>query len=319
MIYLDGISHYALRTADVERSVQFYLNAVGIDLTERNEDGTAYLRRGPKHHCLALYPLKYEMPDDPEMTGRLGLDHVGFAVSDRSAVDEAARTLEQAGARILVGPGVLNEPGSPYAVRFSDPDGNRIEICAEMEDWAEPDVAQAAKPLRLGHVNFHVRDLKESLRFYTEVLGFEALDWIADFFVFLKCPGDLDHHNTALVKSPEVAPSMNHAAFEVRDFEALKNVADMMWKNGVRILWGPSRHGPGHNLFIYFQDPDGNVIEIFTEIDKIPDVARYRRRVWSIPEAACVWSNYPAPRDFVEATEAVGLIANQGAADKTKT
>jgi len=238
MIYLDGISQLALRTADVERSVQFYLNSLGIDLTERDQDGSAYLRRGPKHHCITLYPLEYELPNDSETTGRLGFDHVGFEVSDRSAVDDAARTLEDAGARILRGPGVLNEPGSPYAVWFCDHDGNPSEICAGMEDWPEPEIAQAAKPLRLGHVNFHVRDPKESVGFYTEVLGIQALDWIRDFFVFLKCPGDLDHHHSALVKNPEVAPSLNHAAFEVRDFEALKTVADVMWKKDVRILWG---------------------------------------------------------------------------------
>ena len=73
----------------------------------------------------------------------------------------------------------------------------------------------------------------------------------------------------------------------------------------------PSRHGPGHNLFIYFPDPDGNVIEIFTELDRIHEGDRYQPRVWSSEEAASVWSRYPAPAEFLEAVEAVGLAANK--------
>ncbi len=311
MIPLTGISHYALRVTNVARSIQFHTNVMGLDLTERTEGGAAYMRRGRTHHCLALYSVDYKTPSDPEMTGRPGLDHVAFAVPDRSAVNEAGRVLKDAGAQILAGPAKLDEPGSPYAVRFCDPDGNRIEICAELEDRVEPEIPHAAKPTRLGHVNFHVKDPKKSLGFYKDVLGFQRLDWIEDYFVFLKCPGDPDYHHTGLVKSPEATPSMNHAGFEVENFEALKRMADICWKNSVRILWGPSRHGPGHNLFIYFPDPDGNVIEIFTELDKIYEGDRYQPRVWSSEEAASVWSRYPAPAEFLEAVEAVGLAANK--------
>ena len=68
MIPLSHLSHHALRVADVERSIRFYRNIVGIDLTERGPDGTAYMRRGPSHHALALYPSGYADPADPEMT-----------------------------------------------------------------------------------------------------------------------------------------------------------------------------------------------------------------------------------------------------------
>ena len=101
MIPLTHLSHYALRVADVERSIAFYLNVVGIDLTERRPDGTAYLRRGPDHHCLALYPLDHAQSHDPEMAGRPGLDHAAFAVPDREDVDGAARALKDAGARVI--------------------------------------------------------------------------------------------------------------------------------------------------------------------------------------------------------------------------
>ncbi|MDP6484797.1 MAG: VOC family protein [Nitrospinota bacterium] len=103
MIPLTGISHHALRVKDVERSIRFYLNIVEIELTERGKDGAAYMRHGADHHVLALHPQDHADPADPEMTGRMGLDHVAFAVPDRSAVDDAARILKDAGARVLGG------------------------------------------------------------------------------------------------------------------------------------------------------------------------------------------------------------------------
>ena len=55
MIPLTHVRYYALRVEDVERSINFYLNVVGIDITERCSD----VRRGADHHCLALYPMDF--------------------------------------------------------------------------------------------------------------------------------------------------------------------------------------------------------------------------------------------------------------------
>ena len=42
------------------------------------------------------------------------------------------------------------------------------------------------------------------------------------------------------------------------------------------------RHGPGHNLFTYHKDPDGNVIELFTQIDRMTDESKgyWEPRPW---------------------------------------
>ncbi len=286
MISPTRLSHYALRVADVERSISFYLNVVGIDLTERLPNGTAYMRRGADHHTLALYPLDHPEPVDPEATGRKGLDHVAFAVPDRSAVDEAARVLKDAGARILGGPTEWDEPGSPYAVRFCDPEGTRIELCAGMEEYTGPEIPHAAKPNKLSHLILRSSNPGEGVKFFTDVLGFRISDWILDFFVFLRC--NPDHHTTGLLQGDP--PGMYHVGYEVASIETVKNAADVAWKNGVRALWGLGRHGPGHNLFMYYPDPDGNVIEILAELDQIHDEENHRPRVWEPEESACVWT-----------------------------
>ena len=49
-----------------------------------------------------------------------------------------------------------------------------------------------------------------------------------------------------------------------------------------RLHWGPGRHGPGHNLFTYHRDPDGHVVELFTQIDVVHDEAKgyWEPRPW---------------------------------------
>ena len=232
------------------------------------------------------------------MTGRMGLDHVAFAVPDRSAVDDAARILKDTGARVLGGGTEWDEPGSPYGVRFCDPEGNRLEVCAGMDEFVGPEIPHAAKPTKLGHVPLHAKDPAESVKFYTDVLDFRISDKIAgDVFFRLRC--NPDHHATALVKGP--APSMNHAGYEV---------ADIAWKNGVRLLWGIGRHGPGHNLSMYYPDPDGNVVEIFAEPDQIHDDENYRPHTWNPNSSFCVWTHV-IPQNQVQTAQAVGRAVNQ--------
>lgn len=70
--------------------------------------------------------------------------------------------------------------------------------------------------------------------------------------------------------------------YEMRDPAHLIQMLDHLAKNNYRLHRGPGRHVPGHNLFTYHRDPDGNVIELFTQLDMIHDEAKgYREpRPW---------------------------------------
>jgi len=35
------------------------------------------------------------------------------------------------------------------------------------------------------------------------------------------------------------------------------------------LMWGPGRHGPGNNLFVFIEDIDGNWIEISAELETV--------------------------------------------------
>ena len=58
----------------------------------------------------------------------------------------------------------------------------------------------------------------------------------------------------------------------------LKEMLDHLATREIRMAWGPGRHGVGHNIFTYHADPDGNFIELFTELDLIADEETGRLR-----------------------------------------
>ena len=64
------------------------------------------------------------------------------------------------------------------------------------------------------------------------------------------------------------------------------------------LLYGPGRHGPGNNLFIYFHDVDGNIVEFSADMQQIWDDTKYVPKVWNPNER---WSNRwgtPASPEF---------------------
>ena len=122
-------------------------------------------------------------------------------------------------------------------------------------------------------------DLLVIQRFYIDVLGFRWSDTIGDFFTFLRC--NVDHHAINLMQSDKRS-GLFHVAYEVRDFLQLKDHLDHLATRGHTLEWGPGRHGVGHNIFSYHRDPDGNLVELFTEIDLIYDeeTAHFEPRPW---------------------------------------
>lgn len=151
---------------------------------------------------------------------------------------------------------------------------------------------------RVGHLGIQVTEMDRSLDWYTNTLGLtftgrwpHGEDGELCFLRFTD-----DHHNIVLFTHPtEVDPDtrdvgynpLQHIALEVegRD-EWLKALAELQRK-GVEIVEGPLVHGPegdprniggsGTRSF-YFLDPDGNKIEIYCDMMKVPNGERFPRQ-----------------------------------------
>ena len=126
---------------------------------------------------------------------------------------------------------------------------------------------------KIGHVVLNVTDLERAVRFYTEILGLGISDRYPDSMVpggmvFLRC--NPDHHGVALVGGASKADrsSLNHFAFEVGSLDEVFRAREWLRERGVPIHF-EGRRRAGCQIAIEFQDPDGNNLEIYWNIDQV--------------------------------------------------
>jgi catechol 2,3-dioxygenase-like lactoylglutathione lyase family enzyme len=182
-------------------------------------------------------------------------------------------------------------PGIPKAIVFKDPKGTAIEIFAEQKPIAGSQPVAGIGPIKLGHLAFCVDDCKAYADFYCKVMGFRVSDWIQDWFVFLRCGPD--HHTINFVQGKRTM--MHHVAFELKDWAQVQQAMDFLGSKNINLAWGPGRHGPGHNIYTYHRNPDDQIIELFTELDKMLDesLGYFDPRPWhrDHPQRPKVWTD----------------------------
>lgn len=122
---------------------------------------------------------------------------------------------------------------------------------------------------KLGHVVLKVRDLDRSETFYTGVVGLRITGRLPGRMVFFSVPGNEDSHDLALWKvGPAAAPmqarqvGLFHVAWQVERPEDLETFHRSLLDRGVPVR-GTTDHGA--NLSVYFEDPDGHLLEVTYE------------------------------------------------------
>ena len=122
---------------------------------------------------------------------------------------------------------------------------------------------------KLGHVVLKVRDLNRSETFYTDVVGLRVTGRLPGRMVFFSVPGNDDSHDLALWRvGADAAPpearqvGLFHVAWQVERPEDLEALYRHLQAKGVT-THGTTDHGA--NLSVYFEDPDGNMLEFTYE------------------------------------------------------
>jgi catechol-2,3-dioxygenase len=269
------LGYVGFETQDVDRLVDHYTRLLDFVLVERTND-EAFLTTNFEHHEIVL--RKSESPRARTV--------VGYQVDGE--IDDAQRRLKDAGLAVErrsdIAPAtpdvlVLEEPGSGVPIHLYDQQsGSGVTGYTPL------------RPSKLGHVATFTPSLQDIQGFYQGLLGFKWSDTIEDFFVFMRC--NSDHHAANFIKSDKDS-GMHHVAFEMRDLNHLQTMLDYLASHRRQLDWGPGRHGPGHNIFTYHTDPDGNTIELFTQLDVIVDEAKgyFEPRPWhnDFPQYPKTW------------------------------
>jgi catechol-2,3-dioxygenase len=277
LVRVAALGFVGFETDDADRLVDYYINALDFAVSERTGDA-AYLTTGANHHCVVIHA--------GAVRARTA---VGFEIV--GALDEAAGRLKAAGVDIETRSDPV--PGIAASIVIAEPGGTPLHLYQGQKGSGQQSVP-GVRPTKLGHVASHVPDLPEIQTFYEDVLGFRWSDTVGDYFAFLRCGPD--HHTINLLARPTKDGSyrgMHHIAFEMRDLAHLRDGLDQISKHGYLLEWGLGRHGAGHNLFSYHRDPDGNLVELFTELDLIFDerTGYFEPRPWheDYPQGPKVW------------------------------
>ncbi len=165
------MQHLALEVTDMDRSIAFYRDYLGMKLSERHAPGEVeaipvelcFMRLGPVHHDLVLVnnPAKeYDRrPADPrdDKSGPPVFHHYAFECRDRAAFLEMLKRAEDMGIEVVRGP-VVHSPwdergdgswGENESFYVLDPDNHRIEIFCDMAKIADDGVYVNARGERV--------------------------------------------------------------------------------------------------------------------------------------------------------------------------
>ncbi|THG31660.1 VOC family protein [Naasia lichenicola] len=265
---LSHLSYVAITAPDVEASVEFYKNEVGLTEVAR-KDGSVYLRCWGDYYA---YSVVVAPGDEPT------LQTMAWRTTSPEALEEAVRRIEEAG--------VEGEWFDGYqigrAYRFTGPFGHSMTLHWDVvRHRSEPHVASiypdrpekrskiAGAPRQLDHVTIAASDVDGFAKWYNEVLGFRimartVLDQ-APISVFSVLTTNEKSHDLGVVLDGSTRPGrINHYAFWVDTHEELLIAADTLMERDIPIEYGPSIHGIGEQTFLYYREPSSMRIELNT-------------------------------------------------------
>lgn len=264
MARVTGLHRVAIKAAELDATTRFYTDLWGLQLLSQ-ESGISRLRTGGSAHA-----------DFMIRQGGKGLDHIAFAVADRAAQEALTKQGVAAGGTLI---------GADDEIILGDPDGNRVHLVvpmAEKSDAAAPEFG----PTKIGHVVLWAGNGPTMENFY-QALGLRISDRTKMGMAFLRC--NADHHTLALVDKAGMS-GLQHIAFDTVTIDNVMRQLGRLKKAEVPCIWGPGRHGPGNNVFTYYQDPAGSIVEIYGELEQVPvDEAELTEKFWGPEHSGDLW------------------------------
>ena len=287
------LSHVELIVKDLARSRKFYVDMMGLQVTDEDAS-TVYLRaleeRG--HHCMIL-----KEGNEPSAS------YLAFKVFSEADLDLAEKWFQAKGLPTEW----VERPFQGRTLRSVDCFGTPLEFYHKMERL-EPihqkyALYHGVKPLRIDHFNSFSPNVDQSVEFYNE-MGFRVTEYTEDeetgslWAAWLHRKGGI--HDVAFTNGK--GPRLHHTAFWVPTPLNIIDLCDLMATSGylTNIERGPGRHGISNAFFLYILDPDGHRTEIYCSdyqtVD--PDLEPIK---WDLkdPQRQTLWGA-PAPRSWFE-------------------
>lgn len=307
MIRIQDLPYVRFRAPELDR-MEAFLTDFGLVRSARTATAL-YMRGTDPHHHLHVTEL-----GEPAFLGA-ALEAASPADLEAAAKLPGASPVEK-----------IDEPGGGHRVRLLDPNGIGLEVVHGIERvaplpvhaprrlntgpartrlGAPQDVSRGpAHVKRLGHFVLLVKDFRETEAFYHGNFGFRNSDEIylgkretvlAAFMRLDRGDDYVDHHAFLAVGAGRV--ELNHVSYEVQDLDDLMTGHEHLRAKEYAHHWGVGRHVVGSQIYDYWRDPWGNVVEHWTDGDLLNAANETGAIAISGPGAESHWGP-PAPSPF---------------------
>ncbi|MEG3166253.1 VOC family protein [Sphingomonas sp. PB2P19] len=255
---IEALRSVQFDVTDLAQAEAFYTDVWGLTVAERDTDRLWLRGTGDDPYLLGLHAAE-----------QAAIRDMTFRAASAQALEALARRIADSGVPLTTPLGAItDEPAGGMGLTFADPRGRFIRIVHDdRRAIAEP--LQRDRPERLAHVNINSTDVDADVAMFETLLGFRLTDR-SKMMGFVRT--NSDHHSIVIAQAP--VNTLNHVAFLLPDWEGVMVASGRLIDHGHPIAWGVGRHGPGDNVFAYFIDPFGFVIEHTAEVLQVDD--RYR-------------------------------------------
>lgn len=312
---ITGIYSITYATDDLERGTQFHKD-LGLNLVREGDAGADF--ELPDGSQVLLRGLASR--DLPPAYGEsvCGVREVCWAVDSEASLYELAGDIARDRELSFSGTAecqFLDDAGLSVRLRvFSlkpisaelDPTNapGRVERLNKLRTWYE-----RARPQQMQHIVFCSPKPREAALFYVERLGFSISDIQEEGGVFLRAPGNVQHHNLYWQRADDYG--FRHVSYGVANVDEIMAGAAFMARQGVNSHLGLGRHRISSTFFYYLPNPCGGDAEYSTDSDCLDD--HWQPRVWGRAFGHIWWlaqvrPNEPAPRVRLANAEDLKLV-----------
>ncbi|GFF46822.1 metapyrocatechase 2 [Aspergillus udagawae] len=222
-----------------------------------------------------------------------------FAVDSKDEFEKAAKIPGAFPVQDISG-----APGGGRMVTIADPDGFLINIIFGQEERREDASASPTEKLKfnypnekqrlrqfnrfnpgpaavhkLGHFGYSTQRFEELLSFYTSHFNIVPTDLLymerdghrmcMTTFMHLDLGKEHTDHHSFFLGASETSSHVHHCSFEVYDYDTQHLGHQWLARKGYRSVWGVGRHILGSQIFDYWWDPAGNMVEHYADGDLV--------------------------------------------------
>jgi 2,3-dihydroxybiphenyl 1,2-dioxygenase len=250
------LGYIGIGVSSIDEWETYAQEVLGMEVSERSEDGTTYLRMDDLHHRIGLYS-----------TGEDDIVHVGFQTANRKSL---AATKEA-----LLACGVEYQQGTPEEIANRhvvdmvkvDLSGVTAEVfygphVVFEKPFNSPTGVRGFKAgmLGLGHIGLNVDDMERAAQILEEGLGFLVSDNLGGQDRFFHC--NPREHSVVLGPIKDRGPKrVGHFMVELEEINDVGFCLQRVEERGVQITSRLGRHTNDHMFSFYMKNPSGFGIE----------------------------------------------------------